>query len=48
MAELIPLKFIVKFVHCPRSTLSFHSTKFSLSLKGFKWCAQKTEVVEVD
>ena len=31
-ADLISLKFTVKFDHCPRFTSSFHSIKFSLPL----------------
>ena len=36
VADLISLKFAVKFDHCPGFTLSFHSTKFSLSLAFYK------------
>ena len=35
-AELISLKFTVQFDHCPRFTLSFHSTILSLSLAFYK------------
>ena len=40
MADLISLKFTVKFDHCPQFTLSFHLTKFSLS-----WAFKKSSNV---
>ena len=52
VAELISLKFTVQFDHCPRFMLSFHSTVLSFFvtgfLQGFKLCAQRMEVVEMD
>ena len=50
MADLISLNFSANFDHCPRFMLSFHSTKFSLSLTFYKGSnyVLKTEMVEMD
>ena len=36
VVDLFLLKFTVKFGHCPRFTMPFHSTKFSFSLVFYK------------